>query len=411
LDILIEELDGSLWVAALHNGRLEGLEVDPAHEAVRWGSIYWGKVTRINKALDAAFIDIDGDNTGILYNADVRWVDADGVVQKGGSEAIGKRLKPGDMVAVQAKTAYLYSADEEHRSEESKTPQLSMDITLPGRYLIYSPFAGKNRLSMRIRGKGLRAQMHKMLESMDDLNGFILRAAAADTQGDMLVREGKVLNGAWEQILDYFEGNEPSLIALGPDAIQRTLSDQAAQQIDRMEVVIMDHYTEVEDWCSVFAPDLVTKVEPLELDNADEDLALFHYRDIIGQIEDLFQPYAVLRSGGNVIMQGTAALTAVDVNKGGSTDSHLGVNIEAAREVARQMRLRNMGGIIVVDFLKMKGKAEQGKLMEALEDAIAQDPCTVQIHGLTKLGLMEITRKRRTPELEDRFHGDLTSEY
>jgi len=200
-------------------------------------------------------------------------------------------------------------------------------------------------------------------------------------------------------------GSDPGLIALGPDAIQRTLSDQAAQRIERIEVVTMEHFEEVEEWCGIFAPDLVTKIAPIELANAEEDLALFHERDILGQIEDLFQSYCVLPSGGSVIMQGTAALTAVDVNKGSDKDSKLGTNVEAAKEIARQLRLRNCGGIIVIDFLKMNSKKEQGKLIAALEEAINDDPCTVQIHGLTNLGLIEMTRKRRTPPLDERFIG------
>jgi Rne/Rng family ribonuclease len=152
----------------------------------------------------------------------------------------------------------------------------------------------------------------------------------------------------------------------------------------------------------------MTKVQPIEMDNATEDLALFHYRDIIGQIEDLFQTYALLGSGGSIIIQGTSALTAIDVNKGGSKGSNLSVNIEAAKEIARQIRLRNSGGIIVIDFIKSSSKTDEGKLIAALETAINDDPCTVQIHGMTKLGLIEITRKRRTPPLEDRFQGILS---
>ncbi len=408
MDILIEELEGSLWAAALQSGRLEGLEVDPIHEEVRWGSIYWAKVKTIDKAMDALFVDLDGDNTGILYNSDVRWTDAKGKVHKGGSEAIGKRFKAGDMIAVQAKTAYLPMDHDDMTSPENKTPQMSMDITLPGRYLIYCANMDCNRISQRIRDKKLRKLLHKMMDNLEDMQGCILRMAAADTQSDMLIREGKILKGAWEEIQTYFEGNKPQLIALGPDAIQRTLSDQADQTIDRIEIVTMDHYKYVEEWCSIFAPDLVTKIEPVELDNASEDLALFNERDIIGQIEDLFSPYAILPSGGNIIIQGTAALTAIDINKGGCKDSNLGVNIEAAKEIARQLRLRNCGGIVVIDFLKSQNKKDQGKLIAALEDVMNTDPCTVQIHGITALGLIEITRKRRTPPLIDRFQGILS---
>lgn len=405
LDILIEELDESLWVAALDNGKLQGLEVDPVAEEVRWGSIYLARVISIDKAQDAAYVDLDEDNVGILYNRDVRTIQEDGRYKKGGDEAIGKTLKAGDFVVVQAKASYLPQSDDDDLTIENKTPQVSMDITLPGRYMIYCPTMNNNRISQRIRDKERRKQLDAMIDNLTDIKGCILRAASADMQTDILVREGKILKEAWEQMQAHFDGASPQLIMIGPDAIQRTLSDHATKQIERIEIVTMDHYTQVEEWCTIFAPDLVPKIEPVELENAVEDFALFDYRDIMGQLEALFQSYAVLPSGGNIILQETAALTAIDVNSGSAKSGRLAVNIEAAKEIARQIRLRNTGGIIVIDFLKMKDKKEEKALLKVLEDVLNEDPCTVQIHGLTKLGLMELTRKRRTPALEDRFEA------
>lgn len=392
-------------MAAVQNGRLQGLEIDPAAEEVRWGSIYWAKVKTIDASLDAAFLDLDGQNTGILYNSDVRILQKDGSVTKGGDIAIGKRFKTGSMIPVQAKSSYLPRSDGDYLSGESKIARMSMDITLPGRYLIYGSMMDSNRISARIRDQKLRKQLAKMLNEMEDIQGCILRAAAADTQTEILNREGKILQHAWKDMKSYMKGKEPLLIALGPDAIQRTLSDQAGRTVDVIEVVTMEHLNRAEEWCSVFAPDLVTKITPVELQDAEEDLALFYYRDVMAQIEDLFQPYTLLPSGGNIITQTTAALTAIDVNKGGAKGSLLSVNLEAAEEVARQIRLRNLGGIVIVDFLKFHGKKEESQVLKALELAVGQDPCTVQIHGKTALGLVEITRKRRTPPLHERFEG------
>lgn len=405
MDILIEELENSIWTIALDNGRLEGIEIDSPFEEVRWGSIYWAKVTRIDNSLDAAFVDLDGDNSGILYNRDIRYKNKDGDICKGGDKAIGKSLKSGDMIAVQAKTAYTPVTDGDIlASSENKTTQMSMDITLPGRFLIYCAFGKKNSISSRIRDKDLRKQLETMLNSIEDMNGFILRNAATDLQTEILEREALVLKEMWLQISSFFEGKEAGLIALGPDSIQRTLSDQAINPIERIEVVTMEHFTQAEEWCSIFAPDLMMKITPIELNDATQDLALLEHRDVLGQIESLLHDYTFLQKGGNIIMQETAALTAVDVNKGSETRSHLALNIDAAREVGRQMRLRNTGGIIVVDFLRMN-KTDEKKLLKELDNVINLDPCTVQIHGFTKLGLMEITRKRRTPSLNDRFEG------
>ncbi len=406
VDILIEEVDGSLWSAALENGRLSGLEVDPSGEEVRWGSIYWARVFRIDAALDAAFVDLDGSNKGILNCGDVYLRNEDGTITRGGNVAIGKLLRPGQMVAVQAKNGYLpKEEDDENIHSEDKIPTVNMNIALNGRYLIYTPMAPENRVSQRIRDKKLRQSLMAMLDSLEAVRGMILRAAAAHTQTDILIRESKILKSIWEQLQPHFSGEESGLIMEGPDALQRILGDYSGKQIERIEVVTMDHFQQTEEWCEVFAPDLVTKILPVEVKDPEAGLALFEHRDLMGQIEDLFQPYTLLEHGGSIIIENTAALTAIDVNTGGDKRGRLAINIEAADEIARQIRLRNLGGMIVIDFLKMKSKDDEAALLKAFENAVMEDACTVQMHGISPLGLMEITRSRRTPPLQDRFES------
>lgn len=404
VEILIEELDDSLWAAALESGRLVGLEVDPSLEEVRWGSIYWARVFRIDAALDAAFVDLDGDNKGLLNCADVYVRQKDGSILRGGNTPIGKLLKPGQMIAVQAKSGYLPKFEEDgNLHSEDKIPVVSMNIALNGRYLIFTPLAPENRVSQRIRNKKLRTDLMSMLDSLDEVRGMILRAAAAHTQTDILIRESRILKSVWEQLNPHFSGEDSGLIMEGPDALQRVLADFSGARIERIEVVTMDHYQQVEEWCEIFAPDLMTKIAPVEVDDPESGLALFEHRDIMGQIEDLFQPYALLPGGGSLIIEDTAALTAIDVNSGADKRGKLATNLDAAAEIARQIRVRNLGGMIVIDFLKMRSKDDQAALQKAFEDFIMDDPCTVQVHGFSPLGLMEITRARRTPALADRF--------
>lgn len=403
MDILIEEYQENIWAVALKDGRIDALEIDPINEHVRWGSVYWAKVGRVDKALDAVFVDLDGDCEGILYNKDVRYTDENGIVRKGGDQAIGKVLSPGMMIAVQAKSTYINSEESEWAGE-SKITQVSMDITIQGRYLIYGVMMEQNRISGRIHGKKVRHAVELMLDDLQDVQGFILRSSAADVQTEILRREAGILQDIWLKISAYFTDNEPALIALGPDSIQRIMSDAADQPIDKIEVVTMDHFEQAEDWCQIFAPDLVTKIKPLELDEATQDLALFEHYDILGQIEALFHQYILLSRGGNIIIQETAALTAIDINSGGDKRGHHAVNIDAIDEIGRQIKLRNIGGVIIIDFLK-SGKKEQTAILEKLKMMAMSDPCTIQIHGFTKLGLVEITRNRRTAPLQDRFDG------
>ncbi len=403
MDIMIEELDGGLWVAATEKGRLQGLEVDPGNEEVRWGAIYWAKVARIDKAMDAAFVTLNGESEGLLHNKDVRITDKDGAIIKGGSVAIGKILRPGQMIAVQAKSGYLIQPDDFEFMREEKIPKVSMDITLPGRFLVYAPMMSENQVSSRIRDKKLRENLMKVMVRFEPLKGFILRAASEDTQFDILLREAKILEATWQAISPALTGEGVRLIMEGPDAFQRTIGDQAGSNIERIEIVTMDRYKQVEEWCEVFGPDLVPKIQAIELEDAESELALFDHRGLLGDIEDLFQEYALLPSGGSLIIQETAALTAIDVNRGADERPAMVVNIEAAEEIARQIRLRNAGGIIMIDFLKLTKKADQAALLKRLGEIFDTDPCTVQVHGLTALGLAEITRKRRTPSLTERL--------
>ncbi len=402
MDIIIEEQDSCLWVVATDRHKVEGLEVDPPHELVRWGSVYWARVDRIDAKLDAAFLDLDGDVTGILFNKDVRSKDKDGHLVKGGQTPIGKLISPGQYLLVQAKQGYLEPDYEDDIPYEDKCPVVSMDVSIQGRYLIYTPLDDSNRISSRIRDKKIRKQLTDMLSHMDDVHGCILRAAALNTQSDVLIRESKILKAIWEGLTEYAKGEDSILIMEGPDALQRSLSDNSLRPIRRIEVVTMDHFSTAEDWCELFAPDLVTKIKPVEIKNATKDLALLDHYDLIKPIEDLFQPYSLLLSGGNILIQGTAALTAIDVNRGADKNSNLSINLEAATEAIRQIRIRNLGGIIMIDFLRMKSEKEKQQLLDHVEKLVDDDPCTVQIHGFTAMGLLEISRQRRTPTLLER---------
>jgi len=404
LTILIEELDGSLWVAAIDPAKkLQGLEVDPMAEEVRWGSIYWGRVETIDPALDAAFISLDGEQVGLLHNRDVRIKGPDGTFTRGGAVAIGKVLQPGQGVLVQAKAGSLPTKDPRDMRPFEKNPVLTMAVALPGRYLIHTPFDEENRVSVRIRDKKLRAGLQAMVDALDPREGYILRSSAAGVKTDLLIREGKVLRALWQQILPHAAGDTPRLIMLGPDAISRTLSDHSDKYIERIEVVTMTHYDAAAEWCEVYAPDLMTRIKPMELKGAEDDWSLFDHYDIISAIEDLFDPYVVMNDGGSIIIQETAALTAIDINRGADRRPVYALNRDAAFEVARQLRIRNLGGAIVIDFLKMPKETDRKKLIADMQKAVDGDPCTIQIHGFTKLGMLEMTRNRRTPPLQDRF--------
>ena len=157
MDILIEESDGALWAAAIEKNVIQSLEIDTVMEHVRWGDIYQGRVKTLDSARDAAFIDLGEGLTGLLYNKNIRIQNADGTTTKGGGSSIGQLLSPGDIIIVQAKSAYIESENDRYTMEH-KMPEVSMDISLQGRYLIFCPLMQTNRISQRVYNKNLRDQ-------------------------------------------------------------------------------------------------------------------------------------------------------------------------------------------------------------------------------------------------------------
>lgn len=400
MDILIEDINESLWIAAIDDkNKIQNLEIDPFAEIVRWGSVYMARVVRIDKGANVAFVDLGFGFEGMLPLSDVR-IDRK-APEKG--KKIGQVLQSGQMVMVQIKTPHNnIEIEGKETGVENKASRVSMDIALQGRFLIYTPFSDETRISKRIQDKKLRTDIKAMLKGVDDLDGCILRSSAANCQTDILVRESKILKAMWAGLSEFDGEEEPALLFMGPDVIHRTLGDLAGSQVSSISVSTIELLEDTEEWCDLFAPDLMTKIETRGVENTRSGMGLFEVHDLLGQLEGLLKPYVILPSGGSIIIEQTAAMTVVDVNKGADSNI-LNTNLEAAREIERQLRIRNIGGIVMVDFINMKSKAQKDKVLKALEDAFENDSCTVKCHGITELGVFEISRQRRTPTLQEKL--------
>lgn len=396
LDILVEDLAGSLWVAAVEKGnRLAALEIDPYTEYVRWGSVYWAKVMRIDAGLNAAFVDMGYDITGMLPASEIPGL------KKGAK--IGKHLRNGQYVMVQVKTARQPEENEDGedpRPDSMKASKVSMDIALQGRYLIYTPLSPGNRISRRIKDAEVRKQLTSMVKNIKEVNGCILRASAAYTQTDLLVREAKIQKAIWDSLQEFTKDTEPALLMLGPDALQRVLADFTTSRIASICIANEERREEADNWCDLYAPELMAKLQDRKVTGTRNGMGLLESHDLLGQIEGFVRPYVILDSGGSIVIQETAIGTMIDVNSGSANTAS--VNHDAAIEIARQIRLRNIGGIILIDFAGLNDKAEQKRLSATLLKAFDLDPCTVELHGVTRLGLFEISRHRRTPSLMER---------
>jgi len=377
IDILADRSGPLTRAAVLTDGRLTDLYIDHAGRPSLLGAVFLGRVERIATGLDAAFVDLGSGMSGLLSATDARG-------PKGRVERIGTLLRTGQPVLVQVK------AD----AVGAKGPTLTMDVTLPGRFLVHAPMARGVAVSKRLGTGPARAELLRRLGDVLVGEGWIARAGAATATPDQLAAEADSLRLAWRAIADSLHGPAPARLRAGPDAPTRALIEHGSAA-PAITVEGKDLLRALVRWCEDMAPDLAGRIAPYE-----GTPGLFEMRDLDQRIADLVGRRVALSGGGSLVIERTEALTVVDVNAG-ERGNALDVNLEAAAEIARQLRLRNVGGIVVVDFVNMKGRSEPERVLNALAHAVADDPSQTQVYGMSKLGLVEMTRARRGTALAD----------
>ncbi|SMF92034.1 ribonuclease G [Azospirillum oryzae] len=398
LELLVDR-DGPLTRAAvLADGRLTDLHIDHAGRPSLLGAVILGRVERIATGLNGAFVDLGHGLSGLLPAADVRRpvLDDDSPQPRpnrpGAKPApIGALLRTGQPVMVQVK------AD----AAGAKGPSLTMDITLPGRFLVHAPLGRDIAVSKRLGTGPERAALARRIEQLATGAGWIVRAGAAQVSDELLAAESEALHLQWRAIRDDARaGSAPRLLHPGPDAPTRALIEQGAAA---PAAILVDDpapagqikmgdgplLSGLRDWCDRHAPDLLPRL------SAHTDAQrLFDLRDLDSAIAELLDVRVPLQLGGSLVIERTEALTVVDVNAG-ERGNPLDVNLDAAAEIARQLRLRNVGGIVVVDFVNMRSRGDAERVLAALSQAVESDPVQTQVYGMSKLGLVELTRARR----------------
>lgn len=382
-EIFIDRSGPLLRAAVVEGGDLTDLHLDHENRPSLLGSIFLGRVERIVPGLEAAFIDLGAGRTGFLPASDVRPLG-------GRNTRIGSLLRGGQPVLVQVKTDAV----------GEKGPALTMDVTLPGRFLVHAPLGRGLAISKRIAqgGNGQspgRAELAKRLAAVTVGEGWIARAGAVDATPERLEAEVEALVLQWRAVEQAAAGvSAPAQLAAGPDAARRAIVEQGGRRWSRIAVADPATADALLRWSREAAADLVPVIEragPGLFDTA---------HDLDSQIARLTVPRVPLRGGGSLVIERTEALTVVDVNAGDRA-TPLAVNLAAAAEIARQLRLRNVGGIVVVDFVNMAGKGDAERVVQALSTAVADDPAQTHVYGMSRLGLVEITRARRGSALLD----------
>ncbi len=351
------------------------------------GNIYLGKVQNVLPGMEAAFVDIGTPKNAVLYRGDVQYDAED--IEQGGNARIEEILKPRQSIICQVTKNPI----------AHKGARLTQEVSLPGRFVVLIPNSTTYGISKRLADderKRLRSILDKVKPPQ---HGVIVRTAAEGVTSEEISADVRRLLSQWEQIEQLAaKVQAPALLYREPDMAVRVIREEFND--DYRGVVIDDErlYAEVRDYVASISPALADRVQ--HYDRSVEPLSIFERHHVHEQLHKALDRKVWLPSGGSLIIEHTEALTVIDVNTGknvGSSSLEETVfknNLEAAVEIAKQLRLRDIGGIIVIDFIDMEIKANRDQVIKAFRDALARDKTRTQVFDISELGLVEMTRKR-----------------
>jgi ribonuclease E len=356
------------------------------------GNVYLGRVQNVLPGMEAAFVDISTPKNAVLYASDVSADTEDTDAPKG-------RGGPKPRIETMLKSKQMIICQVTKNPIGVKGARLTQEVSLPGRFIVLIPNSKTYGISKRLpddERKRLRSILDKVKPAH---HGVIVRTAAENVDQEELRADVKRLLSQWEAIEALAkQANRPALLYREPDMAVRVIREEF--NANYRSVIIDDRklFEEVRDYVAAISPALADRVE--YHDPSVEGLPLFERHHIHEQLHKALDRKVWLPSGGSLIIEHTEALTVIDVNTGknvGSTsleDTVLHNNLEAANEIAHQLRLRDIGGIIVIDFVDMEIKANRAKVVDAFRNALARDKTRTQVFDISELGLVEMTRKR-----------------
>jgi ribonuclease E len=352
------------------------------------GNIYLGKVQNVLPGMEAAFVDIGTPKNAVLYRGDVQY-DPEDIVEKSGQPRIEQMLRPKQLVLCQV-TKNPISA---------KGARLTQEVSLPGRFVVLIPNSKTYGISKRLPDD-VRKRLRNILDRVKPAqHGLIVRTAAENANEHELRADMTRLLDQWNVIeAKAKRANSPTLLYREPELAVRVIREEF--NAEYRGVVIDDQrlFEDVRDYVAAFNPDLADRIE--YYDASVEGLPLYERQHIHEQLHKALDRKVWLPSGGSLIIEHTEALTVIDVNTGknvGTSNLEETVfrnNLEAADEVAKQLRLRDIGGIVVIDFIDMEIKDNRRKVVDAFRSALARDKTRTQVFDISELGLVEMTRKR-----------------
>jgi ribonuclease E len=382
--MVVRSKNGRIQIAVLEDNVLVEHYVARNQDASLIGNVYVGRVQNVLPSMEAAFVDIGRGRNAVLYSGEVDW---DSVETGNQPRRIELALKSGDKVLVQVTKDPV----------GHKGARLTSQISLPGRYLVYVPGGAMNGISRKLPDTE-RARLKRILkEVLPESSGVIVRTAAEGATEDQLTRDVGRLMTQWEHVsaqVDHVQA--PALLHSEPDLLVKIVRDVFNEDFSRMLIQGEEAHRTIEAYLESVAPDLLERIEAYSGDHDPFD----EFR-ITEQIEKALDRKVWLPSGGSLVIDRTEAMTVVDVNTGKFVGSGGNLeetvtknNLEAAEEIVRQLRLRDIGGIIVVDFIDMVLESNRDLVLRRLIECLSRDRTKHQVAEVTSLGLVQMTRKK-----------------
>jgi len=404
-EIVINATKHESRIAVLDDGQIVELSVERTRHRTIVGNIYKGRVTKVLPGMQSAFVDLGLERDAFLYVSDViedleeyesetpDELHIDEVSQHRPEASISDLLREGQEIVVQVSKDTI----------AGKGARITSHITLPGRFLVYMPTVSHIGVSRRIEDEAERTRLKDILDRIRPagLGGFIVRTAGEERNEEDFIADLKYLTDLWDQIKRRAEkSSAPSVIHHDLDLVLRAIRDVLSPEFKTVWVDSVEQYQRIVEFLDHIQPNLVSRVRLYRRDEA-----IFDEFGIENEIAKALKSKVWLKSGGYIVINQTEALVAIDVNTGkyvgkkNLEETVFKTNLEAAKEIVRQIRLRDLGGIIVLDFIDMQSESHRAAVLEEFKRALARDRTRITVNGFTALGLVEMTRKRTRESL------------
>lgn len=402
-------------VAILEDGQFDDFHIEVESQQSIVGNIYKGRVESILPSINGAFVNIGKERNGFLYLTDAvsPLVEEEVSAPRRILNRILKRQKdkPASPPAAAEGAVPALKEGQEILVQVVKDPfsnkgaRLTTHVSLAGRFVVFMPYDQHSGISKKIESQEERQRLRETLKELNftKTGGFIVRTASLEKGRAELLRDAKFLYKIWTQILKLAEKKQaPSLIYQEYDLVWRVVRDYFTDKVEHLTIDSYDEYEKIRQ----FVQNLIGKDQVSKVQHYKGHIPLFKAKGVSKELEKIYDTKVALKSGAYIVIEPTEALTVVDVNSGkfktraSPEEAAFMVNMEAAVEIARQLRLRDLGGIIVIDFIDMTKDAHKRKVLEALQNALARDHSKTEVNRISPLGLVEMTRARAGKTIE-----------